>query len=94
MPAGSAVYCSAWASHYGGFSCCGAQVQGLRLWHAVSVTAAPEALELRLSSCDEWAQLLCVMWDLPMSGIEPVSPALAGRVFTTEPPGKLRWVLF
>ena len=28
------------------------------------------------------------MWDLPGSGIEPVSPALAGRFFTTEPPGK------
>ena len=26
--------------------------------------------------------------DLPNSGIEPVSPALAGRFFTTEPPGK------
>ena len=28
------------------------------------------------------------MWDLPESGIEPVSPALAGEFFTTEPPGK------
>ena len=27
------------------------------------------------------------MWDLPRSGIEPVFPALAGRFFTTEPPG-------
>ena len=27
--------------------------------------------------------------DLPNSWIEPVSPALAGRFFTTEPPGKL-----
>ena len=26
--------------------------------------------------------------DLPRSGIEPVSPALAGRFSTTEPPGK------
>ena len=26
--------------------------------------------------------------DLPDSGIEPASPALAGRFFTTEPPGK------
>ena len=26
--------------------------------------------------------------DLPDSGIEPVFPALAGGVFTTEPPGK------
>ena len=28
------------------------------------------------------------MWDLPGAGIELVSPALAGRFFTTEPPGK------
>ena len=27
----------------------------------------------------------CVMWNLPGSGIKPVSPALAGRFFTTEP---------
>ena len=26
--------------------------------------------------------------DLPNPGIEPTSPALAGRFFTTEPPGK------
>ena len=26
--------------------------------------------------------------DLPNPGIEPASPALAGRFFTTEPPGK------
>ena len=28
------------------------------------------------------------MWDLPDSGIEPVSPALAGGFFTPESPGK------
>ena len=27
-------------------------------------------------------------WGLPDPGIEPTSPALAGRFFTTEPPGK------
>jgi len=26
------------------------------------------------------------MWDLPRSGIEPVSLTLAGEFFTTEPP--------
>ena len=26
--------------------------------------------------------------DLPNPGIEPMSPALAGRFYTTEPPGK------
>ena len=28
------------------------------------------------------------MWDLPRSGINPMSPALAGRFFTTVSPGK------
>ena len=28
------------------------------------------------------------MWDLPRPGLEPVSPALAGRLSTTTPPGK------
>ena len=34
------------------------------------------------------AQLLRGMWDLPRPGLEPVSPALAGRLSTTAPPGK------
>ena len=48
-----------------------------------------------LSSCSfqplAQAQLLWhihVMWNLPRSGMEPMSPALAGRFCTTEPPGK------
>ena len=28
------------------------------------------------------------MWDIPGPGLEPVSPALAGRFLTTAPPGK------
>ena len=28
------------------------------------------------------------MWDPPRPGLEPVSPALAGRFSTTAPPGK------
>ena len=42
----------------------------------------------RLSNCGSWAQLLRGMWDLPRPGLEPVSPALAGRFLTTAPPGK------
>ena len=53
-----------------------------------------QALELRLSSCDTWAQLLCGMWDLPRPGIEPVSPVLAGRFLTTAPPGKSPFLEF
>ena len=42
----------------------------------------------RLSSCGSRAQLIRGMWDLPRPGLEPVSPALAGRFSTTAPPGK------
>ena len=44
----------------------------------------------RLSSCGSRAQLLRGIWDLPRPGLEPVSPALAGRFSTTAPPGKPR----
>ena len=42
----------------------------------------------RLSSWGAWAQLPRGTWDLPQSGIEPVSPALGGGFLTTGPPGK------
>ena len=42
----------------------------------------------RLSNCGSRASLLRGMWDLPRPGLEPVSPALAGRFSTTAPPGK------
>ena len=42
----------------------------------------------RLSNCGSRTQLLRGMWDLPRPGLEPVSPALAGRLPTTAPPGK------
>ena len=32
--------------------------------------------------------MLCSMRDLSEPGMEPIRPALAGRFFTTEPPGK------
>ena len=53
----------------------------------LTVAASPVA-EHRLSRCGSRAQLLRGMWDLPGPGLEPVSPALAGRFATTAPPGK------
>ena len=41
----------------------------------------------RLSSCGSRAQLLRGMWDPPRPGLEPASPALAGRFSATAPPG-------
>ena len=34
------------------------------------------------------------MWGLPGSVIEPMSPALAGRVFTTEPPKLSSFIIY
>ena len=52
------------------------------------------APEHRLSSCGAWAELLHGMWDLPGSGIELVSLALAGGFFTPEPPEMLHGLFF
>ena len=55
---------------------------------AASLVAEHRLQTCRLSSCGSRAPLLCGMWDLPRPGLEPVSPALAGRFSTTVPPGK------
>ena len=55
---------------------------------AASLVAEHRLQTRRLSSCGTRAQLLRGMWDLPRPGLEPVSPASAGRFLTTEPPGK------
>ena len=59
---------------------------------ALSIAASPIAEHRlqtrRLSSCGSRAQLLRGTWDPPRPGLEPVSPALTGRLSTTAPPGK------
>ena len=55
---------------------------------AASLVAEHRLQMRRLSNCGSRAQLLRGMWDLPRPGLEPVSPALAGRFSTTAPPGK------
>ena len=42
----------------------------------------------RLSNCGSRVQSLRGTWDPPRPGLEPMSPALAGRFSTTAPPGK------
>ena len=61
---------------------------------AASLVAEHRLQMHRLSSCGSWAQLLRGTWDLPRPGLEPVSPALAGRLSTTAPPGKPCMYLF
>ena len=55
---------------------------------AASLVAEHRLQTRRLSNCGSRAQLLRGMWDLARPGLEPVSPALAGRFSTTAPPGK------
>ena len=74
----------AWASHCGDFSCCRAWALG----HVVFSSCGSRTLKHRLSSCGPQALLLHGMWNLRRSGIEFMSPVLAGRFFTTEPLGK------
>ena len=58
--------------------------------HRPLTIAASLVAEHRLSNCGSRAQLLRGMWDPPRQGLEPVSPALAGRLSTTAPPGTPR----
>ena len=61
---------------------------------AAALVAEHRLQTRRLSSCGSRAQLLRGMWDLPRPGLEPASPALAGRLPTTAPPGKpSKWFL-
>ena len=62
-------------------------LQSMGSRHAVFSSCVSQALGHRLGSCGTWTQFHG-MWDLPRSGIEPMSPAWAGRFFTTEPPRK------
>ena len=55
---------------------------------AASLVAEHRLQTRRLSNCGSRAQSLRGMWDPPRPGLEPVSPALAGRFSTTAPPGK------
>ena len=75
------------------FSSCGKREPLLIKVRGPLTIAAPLVAEhglqtLRLSNCGPRAQLLRGTWDPPRPGLEPASPALAGRLPTTAPPGK------
>ena len=55
---------------------------------AASPAAEHRLQTRRLSSCGPRAQPLRGMRDPPRPGLEPVSPASAGRLSATAPPGK------
>ena len=75
------------------FSSCGKRGPLLIAVHGpltivASLVAEHKLQTCRLSNCGSRAHLLRGMWDLPRPGLEPVSPALAGRFSTAAPPGK------
>ena len=68
----SSLQCVGFSLSHCGFSCC-------RAWALGAQASVVVAHGLSCSAA---------MWDLPMPGFEPVSPALAGGFLTTAPPGK------
>ena len=97
-----AGFCLAAASRgYSLVAVCGLLVAGASLavehglegmWASVLVARGLSScgsgpLEHRLSNSGAWAYF-CSMWDLPRPGMEPMSSALASKVFSAEPPGK------
>ena len=57
-------------------------VRGLRI---VGFTCGAWTLEgMGFSSCGAWSQLPCDLWNLPGPGIEPMSPALAGKFLALD----------
>ena len=80
-------------------SSCGKQGPLFIAVHGPLTIAASPAAEHRLqtrtlSNCGSRAQPLRGTWDPPRRGLEPVSPALAGRLSTTAPPGKPPHLLY
>ena len=75
----SRAECELWgtrASPCGGFSRVECELWGTRATVVATCglsSCGSCAREYRHSSCGTWAWLLCSMWDLPGSGIEPMS---------------------
>ena len=77
-------------SRHMGFSSCSTWAQQLWLTGPQNVQALV-VVPSRLSS-GVWAQVPCSMQNLPGPGIEPMSPALAGRFLSTVSLGKFEFI--
>ena len=71
---------------------CVCMLSSVQLFETLWTVARQAPLSMRLSTQEYWSGLpFPPPGDLPNPGIKPTSfasPALAGRFFTTEPPGK------
>ena len=63
-------------------------VEAGALGHVGLSSCGSQAPEHRLNSWGARTSLPRGMWDPPRPGMEPLSPALVGGFFATEPPGK------
>ena len=91
------LWLGARAPHRGGCSCGRAWAPGcpgFSSWVTWAQQLRLRGSRARAQTRDAPASLLQGMWDLPGSQIEPESPALAGRFFATETPGKPQFLLF
>ena len=69
-------------------ACTLCQFNHVQLFSTPWTVARLTSLSMGFSRQEYWSGLPCLPpGELPDPGIEPVSPALAGRFFTTEPPG-------
>ena len=63
-----------------------------RLFVILWTVTGQAPLFMKLSRQECWSVLPCPSpGDLPYPGTEPTSPALVGRFFITQPPGKPHW---
>ena len=89
---GATLHCHVQASHYGGFSCCWPPA----LWCADISSCGARASVVAIPALQNTGSIVVVHgfhWSTacgnpPRLGIEPMFPALVGRLITTEPPGK------
>ena len=65
-------------------------VSCVQLFETSWTVALQTSLSVEFSRQKYWSELPCLPpGDLPNQGIKPISPALAGRFFTTKPPRSL-----
>ena len=69
--------------------CCSVAELCTTLFVTPWTVACQDPLSMGIFRQEHWSELIFPPpGDLPVPGIEPASPALAGGLFTTEPPGK------
>ena len=68
---------------------CAQSLSRVQLFVTPWTVACQAPLSIGFSQQEHWSELLYpTQGDCPHPVIEPLLPALAGRFFTTEPPGK------